>query len=74
MSGHGVHMQTCDENLTIGALKQELAALESTAEDLIVLVHSGVELTDDTVPGLCEMDRFNGTGELFLDLQVLFIN
>lgn len=68
---HDILMQTCDESLTIRSLKQQLAVLENTAEDLIVLVHSGVELTDDMVPSLCGMDRFSGTGELFLDLQVL---
>lgn len=65
------HVQTCDNNLTIGDLKRQLGVLESMGPDLIVLVHSGEELADDVVPSLCGMDRFNGTGELFLDLQVL---
>lgn len=64
-------MQTCDEELTIGELKRQLALLEKIDEDLIVLVHSGKELGDEVVPCLCGMEKYNGTGELFLDLQVL---
>lgn len=64
-------MQTCDEKLSIGGLKRQLSELERVDEDLIVLVHSGEELKDDAVPVLCGMDRFNGNGEIFLDLQVL---
>lgn len=70
----GSHQFTCDENLSIGALKRQLSELERVDEDLIVLVHSGEELKDDAVPVLCGMDRFNGNGEIFLDLQVRMRN
>ncbi|NJR41291.1 MAG: hypothetical protein HC767_00185 [Akkermansiaceae bacterium] len=59
--------------LTIGEIKRQLSSLERMDEDLIVLVHSGEVLTDDVVPCLCGMNRYNGTGELFLDLQVLYV-
>jgi hypothetical protein len=65
-------LQTCDEKLNIAELKRQLSVLENMNADLIVLVHSGEELADDCVPGICGMDRFNGTGELFLDLQVSY--